>query len=165
MGDNIVDFHTKKQRQEEAAAKEAGQKKLPQEIQDGLKDLSGKADELADLIDKTITKFAEDNEARMDISVPLEALARNMGQISADLDAQVLPEVLEEHRNMRFSLSHEVNEAVQKFSESYDENTPVYSQDLYIGLIYTLVSYIQQHRIWGQMMEHEKTKKGESEDE
>lgn len=153
--DKVVDFNSKKRKQEEAPQQE----KLPQPVIDNLQKIAEKTDLLTNELDKLMLDFAETHGQPMDISIPLEALARNLGQVSADLDAQVLPEVMEQHQQIRILLSQQIDKKVQQFAAT--QGTPVYSQDIYIGLVYTLISYIQQHRVWGQMKTHLQSEQGE----
>lgn len=150
MADNVVDFNSKKRKQEEAP--QEPQEMLPQPVIDQLKVIGEKTDLLTKQLDELMLAFADEHGKPLDISIPLEALARNIGQVSADLDYQVLPEVMQEHLEIRMKLSEEIDKKVQQFAQS--QGTPVYSQDIYIGLVYTLISYIQQHRIWGLLKTH-----------
>ena len=146
MTDNIVDLNSRRTKPT-----------LPQPVVDALKEIEQKAALLREELDEHLLKFADEHGKPIDISIPLEALILNFAQIASDLDTQVLPEVLNEHHEMRMQLAEQLNQTIQRFSAQQD--SPIYSQDIYIGLATAAVSYTHQHRIYGLLKGHAENEK------
>lgn len=152
----IIDFQAKKKQAEDMTQEEFIQSQFPPEVTNKLNEMDAHVVELAARINDALIAFSDENGKQMDISIPLEALAQAMGTMASELDIQVLPEVIQAHYTMRSEILQNINQTVIKFTEQKD--MPVYSQDLYIGLTLTLLSYIKQHRLFSLLKESSQPK-------
>jgi hypothetical protein len=154
--EKVINFESKKKQKQEEKQEDPFLVKLPKEITDKLHAMEIHVQNLNHNVDTTLATYSEENEGPLDFTLPLESVLRSFLNISAQMDLQVLPEVLDAHRQIRMDLSVEINEAIQRFTTTKD--MPVYSQDLYIGVAFTLLSYIQQHRIFSEVRSYDMAK-------
>jgi hypothetical protein len=145
---NVVQFKPKSEQQESKVQELSpeAQKRI-QEVQEILNQDVSHIEAIKNLIDQQMLQYAEQaGENRLDISIPLQAMAQLLIGTAQGLDRKVLPDVLEEHRMLRMQIAEVVGNALHEFIQQH--NSPIYTQDIYIGMAVALLSEITQNRVY-----------------
>lgn len=141
----VVDFNKRKEQLNQMTPEEFIQTQFSPEVLEELKKIEKLTVDLTEKVQKELINFSDSYNGQVDISVPLEALIVSASCTAMDFDFQVLPESLPEHRQLRVDLMNDVTQFIVNRLEK-EEN--VYSQDIYIALFGTLISFIKQHRLY-----------------